>query len=71
MTATTPVLVRKTKSSRRRISQRFASREGRAPEVFKEISGVTEAPTDIVARNRLALKARDSKELMYYTTDDE
>ena len=41
------------------------------PEVFREISDVTEAPTDIVGRNRLVLKARDSKELMYYTTDDE
>lgn len=41
------------------------------PDVFAEISDVTQAPEEIVGRNRLVLKARDSEELMYYTTDDE
>ena len=41
------------------------------PDVFTEISQVTEAPTDIVGRNRLVLKAKNSAELMYYTTDNE
>lgn len=41
------------------------------PDVFKELSDVTEAPRDGVGRNRLVLKANSSKELMYYTMDDE
>lgn len=41
------------------------------PHVFVEISDVTQAPEEIVGRNKLALKAKDSQELMYYTTDDE
>lgn len=48
------------------------SPEGEAvPDVFAEISDVTQAPAEIVGRNKLALKAKDSSELMYYTTDDE
>ncbi len=41
------------------------------PDVFSQISDVTQAPREIVGRNRLVLKARNSEELMYYTTDDE
>lgn len=41
------------------------------PDVFDDISDVTGAPTDIVGRNRLVLKAENCRELMYYTTDDE
>lgn len=41
------------------------------PDIFSEAFDVTQAPGDIVGRNRLVLKARNSKELMYYTTDDE
>ena len=41
------------------------------PDVFAEIPDVTEASTDIVGRNRLVLKAKNSDELMYYTTDNE
>ena len=41
------------------------------PDVFTHISDVTQAPEEIVGRNRLVLKAKDSEELMYYTTDDE
>ncbi len=41
------------------------------PDIFPEKLDVTQAPEDIVGRNRLVLKARNSKELMYYTTDDE
>ena len=41
------------------------------PDIFSEISDVTRAPGDIVGRNKLVLKARNTKELMYYTMDDE
>ena len=41
------------------------------PDVFAGIPDVTEASTDIVGRNRLVLKAKNSDELMYYTTDNE
>ena len=41
------------------------------PDIFAEISDVTQAPEDIVGRNKLVLKAKDTEELMYYTTDDE
>ena len=41
------------------------------PDIFAEISDVTEAPQDIVGRNRLVLKAKNSAEQKYYTTDDE
>ncbi len=41
------------------------------PDIFREISEVTQAPKEIVGRNKLVLKAKDSAELMYYTTDDE
>lgn len=41
------------------------------PDVFAEISDVTEAPQDIVGRNKLVLKVRNSAEQKYYTTDDE
>ena len=41
------------------------------PDIIAKISDVTEAPESIVGRNRLVLKPRNTKELMYYTTDDE
>jgi len=41
------------------------------PDIFIEISDVTEAPQDIVGRNKLVLKPRNREELMYYTTDNE
>jgi DMSO reductase iron-sulfur subunit len=41
------------------------------PDIFTELSEVTEAPLDIVGRNKLVLKAKDSEELLYYTTDNE
>jgi len=41
------------------------------PDIFTELSEVTEAPVDIVGRNKLVLKAKDSEELLYYTTDNE
>ena len=41
------------------------------PDVFAESRDVTEAPVDIVGRNKLVLKAKDSAELLYYTTDNE
>jgi len=41
------------------------------PDIFEKISDFTEAPQDIVGRNRLVLKAKNSEELLYYTTDDE
>jgi anaerobic dimethyl sulfoxide reductase subunit B (iron-sulfur subunit) len=41
------------------------------PDVFSCLSDVAEAPHEIVGRNKLVLKARNSEELSYYTTDDE
>ena len=41
------------------------------PDIFTDKSEVTQTPHSIVGRNRLVLKARTTKELMYYTTDDE
>jgi anaerobic dimethyl sulfoxide reductase subunit B (iron-sulfur subunit) len=41
------------------------------PDIFTKISDVTQTSEDIIGRNRLVLKARNTKELMYYTTDDE
>lgn len=41
------------------------------PDVFEKISDVREPHRDIVGRNRLVLKAKDSEEFMYYTTDNE
>jgi len=48
------------------------SHEGKPlPYVFNTISEVTEAAVDIVGRNELVLKARNCKDLMYFTTDNE
>jgi anaerobic dimethyl sulfoxide reductase subunit B (iron-sulfur subunit) len=41
------------------------------PDLFNSKSDVTEAPREIVGRNKLVLKARNAQELRYYTTDDE
>ena len=41
------------------------------PDIFTEKSSVTQATQAIIGRNRLVLKARNTEELMYYTTDDE
>ncbi len=41
------------------------------PDIFSEESEITEAPREIVGRNRLVLKAQNSQELNYYTTDNE
>jgi len=41
------------------------------PYVFNTISEVIEAPVDIVGRNKLVLKARNCKDFMYFTTDNE
>jgi anaerobic dimethyl sulfoxide reductase subunit B (iron-sulfur subunit) len=41
------------------------------PDVFADLSDVTQVPTDIVGRNKLVLKAKDSAGLMYYTSDNE
>jgi hypothetical protein len=41
------------------------------PDIFAEEPDVNKAPQDIVGRNRLVLKAKNSKELQYYTTDNE
>lgn len=52
--------------------QKRQSYEGEPlPDIFAEISDVTEAPQDIVGRNKLVLKAKNSVEQKYYTTDDE
>ena len=41
------------------------------PDVFASNSDVTEAPREIVGRNKLVLKPRNAEELRNYTTDDE
>ncbi|MBA7705044.1 hypothetical protein ES703_113868 [subsurface metagenome] len=41
------------------------------PDVFTAKSDVTQAPQHIVGRNKLVLKAKNSAEQQYYTTDDE
>ncbi|MFC2060766.1 4Fe-4S dicluster domain-containing protein [Chloroflexota bacterium] len=41
------------------------------PDVFAKVSDVTQAPQSIVGRSKLVLKAKNSGELQYYTTDDE
>jgi anaerobic dimethyl sulfoxide reductase subunit B (iron-sulfur subunit) len=41
------------------------------PDVFSEIDDVTQAPVEIVGRNKLVLKAKSIQELMYSTMDDE
>jgi anaerobic dimethyl sulfoxide reductase subunit B (iron-sulfur subunit) len=41
------------------------------PDIFAEESDVTGAPQDIVGRNRLVLKAKNSDELKYFSTDNE
>jgi len=41
------------------------------PDIFTEISEVTQVPEDIIGRNKLVLKAKNTEELMFYTTDDE
>jgi len=52
--------------------QKRESREGNPlPDVFPEIPDVIQAPEGIVGRNKLVLKAKNSAELMCYTTDDE
>jgi anaerobic dimethyl sulfoxide reductase subunit B (iron-sulfur subunit) len=52
-------------------SKRESASGGPLPNVFESITDVTQAPQEIVGRNRLVLKARNAKELNYYTTDDE
>ena len=41
------------------------------PDVFTEISEITEAPQEITGHHKLVLKAKNSQELIYYTTDNE
>ena len=41
------------------------------PDIFTTETDITEAPDGIVRRNRLVLKAKNSAELKYYTTDNE
>ena len=52
-------------------SNRETSNGEPLPKVFRSISDVTEAPHEIVGRNKLVLKARNAEELKYYTMDDE
>ncbi len=41
------------------------------PDVFSQKSDVTGVPKEIIGRNRLVLKAKNSAELIYYTTDND
>ncbi len=55
-----------------RLWQKRQSHQGEPlPDVFTAESDVTKAPQNIVGRNRLMLKAKNSAELQYYTTDNE
>jgi NADPH-dependent glutamate synthase beta subunit-like oxidoreductase len=51
--------------------KRWAENGESLADVFDDPSRVFEAPVDIVGRNRLLLKASNSEELLYFTTDDE
>ncbi|UCG65920.1 MAG: 4Fe-4S dicluster domain-containing protein [Deltaproteobacteria bacterium] len=51
--------------------KRQSHQGGCLPDVFAKTSDVTEVPENIIGRNYLVLKAKNMKELMYYTTDDE
>jgi anaerobic dimethyl sulfoxide reductase subunit B len=44
---------------------------GPLPDVFQNIKDVTGFPPEIIGRPKLVLKARNTEELMFYTTDDE
>ena len=41
------------------------------PDIFRDLSDVTDPSVDMIGRNRLVLKPRNSEELLHYTTDDE
>jgi len=41
------------------------------PDVFADMSDITETPSDILGRNKVVLKARTSSDLLIYTMDDE
>jgi hypothetical protein len=41
------------------------------PDIFKDMSEVTQPSEDITGRNRLVLKAKNAGELMLRTMDDE
>lgn len=41
------------------------------PDTFVAVDDVLKAPKEIIGRNKLVLKAKDSSKLMYYTMDDE
>jgi len=52
--------------------QKRESQDGEPlPDVFAEICDVIQAPGEIVGRNKLVLKPKNTKSLMYYTIDDE
>ena len=52
--------------------QKREPQDGRPlPHVFSQISDVTQSRNEIVGRNKLVLKPKNTKDLMYYTTDDE
>jgi len=51
--------------------KRWTQDGGSLPDVFSEMPDVTEVPQEIVSRHKLVLKAKNSQELMYYTTDNE
>ena len=51
--------------------KRQSHQEESLPDVFSKASVVLEAHQDIVGRNKLVLKAKNSEEKNYYTMDDE
>ena len=51
--------------------KRTSSNGESLPDIFSLHTDITQAPQNIVGRNKLVLKAKKSDELMYYTKDDE
>ena len=51
--------------------KRHPDKDEPLPDVFTDKSDVTHVPEDVLSRRRLVLKARNTEELMYHTTDDE
>jgi anaerobic dimethyl sulfoxide reductase subunit B (iron-sulfur subunit) len=82
-TLTKPAVVFKTASSKSEVipydaskalklwQKRQPSQGEPLPDIFASESEVTQASADIAGRNRLVLKAKNSEELKYFTTDNE
>ncbi len=80
---TKPAIVFKPRDSKKQIvpweykkalrlwQKRHPDKKDNLPDVFSEISAVTETSDGIISRNKLVLKAKSNEELMFRTMDDE